>query len=154
MFPSEKGTYVLILMLAESSEIAIGKLGTFGFEAGCYAYVGSAFGRGGLAGRLKHHLRSVRKPHWHIDYLRQAGQVCEVWSVASETVYEHEWAGQLSAMAGAKIPVVGFGASDCRCVSHLIYMPQKPQTKVLSDIEVSIEVVTICDEGHHHGSGE
>jgi len=44
--PTEKGTYILILYLNEPAQFTIGKLGTFDFSAGWYAYVGSAFGPG------------------------------------------------------------------------------------------------------------
>lgn len=30
------------------------------------------------------------------------------------------------AMDGATVPVAGFGASDCKCVSHLIYFKVEP----------------------------
>ena len=91
-----KGTYILILYLALPCSLTIGKLGTFDFPGGWYAYVGSAFGSGGLRGRLKHHLAPVTNPHWHIDYLRAAAPVREVWYFAGETPYEHKWATALS----------------------------------------------------------
>lgn len=66
------GTYVLLLSLARPSTLEVGALGTHRLPAGGYAYVGSAFGPGGL-GRVDRHRevaageRSVR--HWHVDYL-------------------------------------------------------------------------------------
>jgi Uri superfamily endonuclease len=90
------------------------------------ADVGSAFGRGGLQGRLKHHLAPAKKPHWHIDYLRQAGMVCVLCYTASETRYELQWADTLRLMPGADVPVPRFGASDCKCEAHLSYLPDKP----------------------------
>lgn len=125
-FPPDKGTYTLILRLDAPANLTIGKLGAFDFPAGWYAYVGSAFGSGGLRGRLKHHLAPVRKPHWHIDYLRTAATVREVWCIASETRYEHTWAAALRAMPGATIPAPRFGASDCKCPSHLIHFAGHP----------------------------
>ena len=99
--PASKGTYILILYLALPCRLTIGKLGTFDFPDGWYAYVGSAFGSGGLRGRLKHHLAPVTNPHWHIDYLRAAAPVREVWYFASETVYEHNWATALLSLPEA-----------------------------------------------------
>lgn len=122
MFPPAKGTYILILHLDEPAHLQIGCLGTFDFAAGWYAYVGSAFGPGGLRGRLKHHLAPVTKPHWHIDYLRAAAPVREVWYCASEIRYEHQWADMLLARPDTTIPVPRFGASDCKCASHLVYL--------------------------------
>lgn len=125
-FPPDKGTYILILRLDAPAHLTIGKRGAFDFPAGCYAYVGSAFGAGGLRGRLKHHLAPVTKPHWHIDYLRAAATVREVWWVASPTRYEHHWAAALIAQPKATIPVSRFGASDCQCTAHLIFFPTAP----------------------------
>lgn len=126
-FTSGKGTYILILRLSEeAAHIITGKLGAFDFPAGYYAYVGSAFGAGGLRGRLKHHLTPVKKPHWHIDYLRQSATICEIWYVASETRHEHQWADMLRVMHGAGVPAPRFGASDCTCESHLIHFSQMP----------------------------
>lgn len=128
---SQKGTYILVLHLEQSIQLTIGKLGQFEFLAGCYAYVGSAFGRGGLRGRLKHHLSPVKKPHWHIDYLRSAAVVREVWYCASDIIYEHAWADTLRSLPDAQILVPRFGSSDCKCESHLIYFPQKPDFTML-----------------------
>ncbi len=124
--PVSKGTYILILRLDEPAHLTIGKRGIFAFLAGWYAYVGSAFGPGGLRGRLKHHLAPVIKPHWHIDYLRRAAPTREIWYLVSETVYEHEWAAALASRSHAAIPVPRFGASDCRCQTHLIHFPKPP----------------------------
>lgn len=125
-FPAHKGTYILVLRLGRFTRLRIGKLGVFDFPAGYYAYVGSAFGSGGLRGRLKHHLAPAKKPHWHIDYLRQGAVVLEVWYIASETRHEHRWSDVLCSMTGAVVPVPRFGASDCRCAAHLARFPEKP----------------------------
>jgi Uri superfamily endonuclease len=132
-FPSNKGTYILILRLSKPAHLTIGKLGVFDFPAGYYAYVGSAFGSGGLQGRLKHHLAPAKKPHWHIDYLRQAGTVCEVWYIASGTHHEHQWADALHSLPDASIPAPRFGASDCKCEAHLSYLPDKPSVDAFSE---------------------
>lgn len=126
MFPSDTGTYILTLHLDAPTHLTIGKRGAFDFAAGWYAYVGSAFGPGGLRGRLKHHLAPVTRPHWHIDYLRAAATVCEVWYLAGKTRHEHRWAEALRSTPGAEIPVPRFGASDCRCASHLVHFADPP----------------------------
>lgn len=127
LLPDEKGTYILILSLRGPKRLTIGRLGTFDFPAGYYAYVGSAYGRGGLRGRLKHHFAPVTKLHWHIDYLRQVASLCEVWHSADETIHEHHWAKILRLMPDAATPVSQFGASDCNCETHLMYFPEKPE---------------------------
>jgi Uri superfamily endonuclease len=151
-FPSHKGTYILILHLGKPAQLTIGKLGVFDFPAGYYAYVGSAFGAGGLRGRLKHHLVPAKKPHWHIDYLRQGATVLEVWYVASETCYEHQWADALRSMPGAVLPAPRFGASDCRCAAHLIRFPEKPELELFCD-QVGIGgEIQLCVEKTDHSA--
>ena len=88
---TETGTYVLLLQLPVDEQLTIGKLGTFDFPAGWYTYVGSAFGSGGLVGRLKHHMKPVEKPHWHIDYLRQSARLMEIWLSPNTERHEEEW---------------------------------------------------------------
>lgn len=119
--PKAPGTYVLWLKLDAPAQVSIGRLGVFDFPAGVYAYVGSAFGPGGLRGRLKHHLSPVKKPHWHIDYLRQAAPCVGVSFQAHPERYEHAWAATLASLPGVGQPVRRFGASDCQCESHLLH---------------------------------
>ena len=57
--PEDKGTYVLIASLAQMKRLEIGRLGTFDIKPGFYAYVGSAFGAGGLRARIGHHQQST-----------------------------------------------------------------------------------------------
>ena len=124
--PADKGTYILLMRLAAPHTIPIGRLGVFDFAAGYYAYVGSAFGSGGLAGRLSHHLKPAPRPHWHIDYLRQIAPLVELCYSASDTRLECVWAAELKQMPGAGIPIPRFGASDCRCEAHLFYFAAAP----------------------------
>ncbi|MCC7449853.1 MAG: GIY-YIG nuclease family protein [Anaerolineae bacterium] len=131
VFPeSGKGTYILVLRLSTPIMLAVGRLGAYPFPAGWCAYVGSAFGAGGLAGRLKHHLTVAPRPHWHIDYLRQVAPVAQVWYRVADLSYEHEWAAQLSAIPGTTIPVPRFGASDCTCAAHLFHFPAPPDFSI------------------------
>lgn len=132
-FPRDKGTYVLILRLDAPAHLTIGRLGAFDFPAGCYAYIGSAFGVGGLRGRLQHHLSPISRPHWHIDYLRAVASVREIWWFASTTRYEHNWADTLRALPGAMLPAPRFGASDCGCASHLIGFGDVPDIQALAE---------------------
>ena len=65
---SNTGVYVLWLYLPQTMSIGIGKLGTFQFDRGVYAYAGSA--QRNLQQRLARHRRLEKKLHWHIDYFR------------------------------------------------------------------------------------
>ena len=77
--PSLPGTYALVLRLSRRMEIVVGRLGVLEAQPGYYVYVGSALGPGGLAARLGRHLRREKTWHWHVDYLRAAAHVEELW---------------------------------------------------------------------------
>jgi Uri superfamily endonuclease len=123
---SAPGTYALILHSSQACRLKVGRLGEMQVWPGFYIYTGSAFGPGGLQGRLAHHLRPPVAPHWHIDYLRQAAEVVEVWAAEGPEKREHAWAQALTACPGCSIPLLRFGASDCRCPAHLVYLPERP----------------------------
>ncbi|MBK8021287.1 MAG: GIY-YIG nuclease family protein [Chloroflexi bacterium] len=144
--PAVRGTYVLLLELPAASRLTVGRLGIIDFPAGWYAYVGSAFGPGGLRGRLKHHLTPVGKPHWHVDYLRQAAHCRELWIVASDAVYEHAAAVALMAQPGAIVVAPRFGASDCGCPAHLIHFAERPDASlVLAQADIRMLAISVGD---------
>jgi Uri superfamily endonuclease len=122
----EKGTYVLILRLDAPCTLFIGGLGDQTLPTGWYAYVGSAQGPGGLAARLRHHLIGTARPHWHIDYLRRSAVPAAIWAFEGAARLEHEWARGLLSVPGARPAVARFGASDCRCQTHLVHFPEAP----------------------------
>lgn len=112
------GTYTLVVRLDTESTIEVGALGQRSFEAGWYAYVGTALGPGGFA-RIERHCeiasgeREVR--HWHIDYLlgHPAASIVDVRR--SEGI---DGECRLATWIEGT-PVDGFGCSDCPCDSHL-----------------------------------
>ncbi|WP_101297207.1 GIY-YIG nuclease family protein [Halegenticoccus soli] len=115
-----KGTYTLVFELPEPTRITVGALGECAFPAGGYAYTGSAFGPGGLD-RVDRHRRiaagerDVR--HWHVDYV--AGHPATTLRTAVTTV-DADVECDVAERLGSG-PVVGFGASDCSCSSHLAH---------------------------------
>jgi Uri superfamily endonuclease len=123
--PTAPGTYALLLELSADSSLAVGSLGLRTFESGVFLYVGSAFGPGGLRARLLHHLLASPRPHWHIDYLRGVASISQVWTTADPRRLECAWSLAAESLRGAH-RVTGFGASDCRCVSHLVGLPRIP----------------------------
>ena len=125
-FPESPGTYVLLLHLRQSAPIQIGRLGLIIFQRGWYAYVGSACGPGGLAGRLGRHLRPEKKLRWHLDYLRVLAEPRRIWYSTAAERLEHAWAAALA--SGGARPIHGFGCSYCRCPSHLFYYRAAPRT--------------------------
>lgn len=122
-FPNAPGTYVLWLRIATSLMLQVGRLGTFEWSPGFYAYVGSAHGPGGLRARLRRHLRTEKTRHWHIDALTTTVPVNGLWFVESLERLECRWVAQFAAQEGVIMPVAGFGASDCACDTHLFSVP-------------------------------
>ena len=123
---SRHGTYALVLAAAHPFEIQVGRLGILRGSRGFYVYVGSAFGPGGLQARVARHYRAVKPLHWHIDALRQAANPVETWYTTDLLPREHAWAQVFLNHPGVSLPLPGFGASDCRCRSHLFYLGVEP----------------------------
>ncbi len=121
--PAAAGTYVVWLRVAGPLRLAVGRLGVQPFAPGLYAYVGSAHGPGGLNARLRRHLRADKPRHWHIDALTAAVRVVALWYAESPECLECHWAGTFVQVADVELPVAGFGASDCACVTHLFVVP-------------------------------
>lgn len=131
------GTYLLVMQADREYEVSIGRLGHMHFAPGHYLYVGSAFGPGGLKARITHHQKIAQHPHWHVDYLRAALPLVAIWYSHDNHKRECQWATILQHMNDMNIPMKGFGASDCRCASHLFHCSELPdmdefQTQLLT----------------------
>jgi Uri superfamily endonuclease len=116
----------LLLELPKPKTFRVGRLGALDFGSGIYAYVGSARGPGGLAARLRHHLRTAKRCHWHIDYLRLKAPLVAIWAgwgSAASCPSECQLAGRLGHEHHFYPPFKGFGSSDCTCHSHLFHWP-------------------------------
>ena len=120
------GTYALILRATDGRRLQVGCLGVLHVHPGYYVYVGSAFGPGGVRARIAHHQRVASRPHWHIDYLRPCTHLEYVWYTYDRQRREHQWAQGFAGLPGAAVPLVGFGASDCACVTHLFCFTERP----------------------------
>lgn len=125
--------------LHQETTITVGKLGTFPFPAGYYLYAGSALG--GLSQRINRYLQGKRNKHWHIDYLLEQAKIIDIWSVITPHLMECQLAKASLVLPGAKVPVKGFAASDCTCLSHLVYLYEKP---TLDTVSKSLEQLTGC----------
>jgi Uri superfamily endonuclease len=126
--PSARGSYILIIRLPERREISVGSLGRLDFEAGYYAYVGSALG--GLKSRLSRHVRRDKTLRGHIDYLLREAAVQEILVFDSQERTERDIA---RLCAGSFRVVRGFGSSDCRCGGHLFYH-EVPMTGIIRSL--------------------
>jgi Uri superfamily endonuclease len=152
---------VLALWLERACRIPVGRLGEFAFPAGWVLYVGSALGPGGLAARLGRHRRrfaSGKRPHWHVDYVREHAVWGGAWARRAGGRLEGDgarrngerlecdWAAALGQRPGARIVVPGFGASDCRCPGHLVHLPALPDEAWMASILGAERVVVGMDE--------
>ena len=112
------GSYPLVVDLAADATLSAGALGERTLPAGAYAYTGSALGSGSFS-RVDRHRRTARGEHdvrhWHVDYLlgHPAARIDRVVRSVGVDV-ECPVAERLPSG-----PIVGFGASDCGCPSHL-----------------------------------
>ncbi len=116
------GTYVLVIEATRAATVEVGSLGDRTFEAGAYAYVGSAFGPGGFSRVDRHRELAAgdrETHHWHVDYLLgHPATRLEAAITFPDADRECELA---TALPGE--PVEGVGASDCDCSAHLLAAP-------------------------------
>ncbi len=115
MIPEYPGVYILITKLPKDCTIRT-KAREFYLKKGFYAYIGSA--KFGIARRIKRYIYGFKKKFWHIDYLLEKGKVLGIYVVKGKDVSECEVARRFSKLF-CSIP--RFGASDCRCKSHLFF---------------------------------
>lgn len=122
-----RGIYTLIIFLSKGACLQIGKLGTRRFPKGYYTYTGSALGVGAssLSRRVFRHLKKEKPKFWHIDFLLayENARVTAVISIQTNKKLECKMNRYLKREGKANVPVMGFGASDCRenCKSHLLH---------------------------------
>lgn len=134
------GSYVLLIEVPRAASLEVGALGEREFDAGAYAYVGSAFGPGGFA-RIDRHRELARGEretrHWHVDYLLgHPATTLEDAITFPDADRECELAGLLPGE-----PVPAFGASDCDCPGHLLAAP---------DSDVVLEAATAAGGVREH----
>lgn len=114
----EHTLYAIRCHLSEEKVITIGKLGTFTFPSGHYLYVGSA--KRNIRARVNRHLKVEKKMHWHFDYLRPYVQVVKV-ETFDGAIGECGLFKRIADENKGILLVKGFGSSDCRCTTHLMY---------------------------------
>jgi Uri superfamily endonuclease len=114
------GIYVLIFHLPEAVTVTIGRRGNLEFQCGWYGYVGS--GKSGVEARVRRHLRTHDRPHWHLDYLMHLGKPTTAIIGHTEESLECPLARHLEALFQV---VPRFGSSDCRCSGHLFHSPKQ-----------------------------
>lgn len=117
--PVMPGAYILVIDLIDPIHLTEGRQ----VKAGRYAYVGSAYGNGGIRARVRRHLRLDKTQHWHIDLLTNMADVNGVLALPGGV--ECIVVAKLRKSTNGTCPLLGFGSSDCRiCESHLIRLPE------------------------------
>ena len=116
-----KGTYCILMRLNSDAVISVGRLGELEFPKGHYVYVGSALNS--LMPRLKRHLSTDKKLHWHVDYFlnHKDVEVVDILYTIDDIKWECKLASSISKNASG---IENFGSSDCKCNSHLFYLKQ------------------------------
>ena len=138
--PTDPGSYLLWYFLPKGQNISVGKFGPQLFKRGWYGYCGSAFGSGGLRGRLKHHLAQSEKCHWHIDYFKAHASLRRLWIHVGYNK-EHDWSRLLLFDCGGQVLCRGFGSSDCSCDSHLIYFSSQAAIAIAGSKISSTDII-------------
>jgi len=117
----DSGVYQLLVYLDRNSQIEIGKLGTINFHKGFYIYTGSA--KKNMFHRLRRHFSQDKKLRWHIDYLLQSGEIVAFYMEKYRTDLECKLNRDSIKRYINSVLIPKFGSSDCKCKSHLIYIP-------------------------------
>jgi len=116
------GAYLLIVDLPRSLALDIPRFRGAVLAGGRYLYCGSAYGPGGLAARIAWHRRQDKPRRWHIDHLTGAGRIVDILEMPNNT--ECALMARLLAVPDTRVPLPGFGNSDCRtCPAHLVAVP-------------------------------
>jgi len=146
-----RGVYTLIIFLSKDISFNVGRLGFQSFPGGYYSYTGSALGVGAtsLSHRILRHLRKEKRNFWHIDSLlaQETAVVMSVVAAPTTRKMECHINSHIKEKCQAKVPVPGFGASDCRknCGSHLLYFGERVTEKEIATLyaEMGCKPITI-----------
>ena len=134
------GTYIVLLWVPAAQQLTIGRLGRQRFQRGYYTYTGSA--KTNLPARLHRHLHGATTRHWHLDYLRPHARVMAWYAFAGGSQPECLLSQQLVPWGTVVMPQ--FGASDCACITHLLYYPRRAQAMAALQ-----QCAESCDAHHY-----
>ncbi len=115
-----KGAYLLLLKNDRTKWIRVGKRRLY-FNRGYYIYCGSAMNN--LERRISRHFSREKRLRWHIDYISVKMHPLMAFAISSEKKIECSLSGTLERTFKG---FDEFGASDCKCRTHLFYSPSDP----------------------------
>ena len=141
--PIGPGAYALAIKIETPVSLLLPSMPSIKIPPGCHIYCGSARGPGGIRARVGRHLMHEKKVRWHVDQLTIPGEIIAVLVAAhsshSNDQTECDLLERALACVGSKIPVSGFGSSDCKiCPAHLVTLA--PDTS-LAGIMMANEVL-------------
>ncbi|MBN2581427.1 MAG: GIY-YIG nuclease family protein [Planctomycetes bacterium] len=117
----DSGFYCLLLHVPRPIYLTAGRLSGTHVEPGFALYVGRA--RKNLFARLARHMRRRKPRRWHIDYFFPAATPLGAFVLTDGGLSECAIADRLARRPAVRRIIPGFGASDCRCKGHLLWMP-------------------------------
>jgi len=118
----KSGVYQLLIEIPKAPRIRIGNLGYLKFNPGLYIYTGRA--RGKLFPRLRRHFTREKIHFWHIDYLLEHARILAYHIEPFMSGFECRLNKSTKAFYPESEYIPAFGSSDCKCLSHLIYLPE------------------------------
>lgn len=131
-----KGVYILFLRVLKDTKVKVGSLGLVSFSAGVYAYVGSA--QNNVEARVMRHFRKHKTLRWHIDYLLSSEEVKPQYAIVFPLPRKYECVIAEFLQGTRSQKISRFGASDCRCKSHLFNI--KSQSRLIRELEKSLKL--------------
>jgi len=135
-----RGNYTIVILLNAPTCIQMSKKGQVKLDKGYYAYTGSALGHGAvsLRRRVARHFKKTKRKHWHIDNLLAVETASIRAVVAAPSIENRECkiTDLIKNIDGTTIPIIGFGASDCKhnCKSHLVQLGQNSSLEKIVDV--------------------
>jgi len=75
----------------------------------------------GFHKRLPRYRQGIERAFWHIDYLLKEAELIDIICIEAEEKIECEIAKAISHICGMRVVAEKFGASDCKCRTHLFY---------------------------------
>ncbi len=115
-----RGGYILLLKNGMTRKIRVGKRILY-FDKGYYIYCGSAMND--LEKRVSRHFSKEKKFRWHIDYISVEMQPLIAFAISSDKKIECSLSEILKEFFRG---FDEFGASDCKCKTHLFYSSSDP----------------------------
>lgn len=132
----DRSSYSIILRLNSNKKLEVGSLGTIFLVKGFYVYNGSAYGTGGLASRIKHHVKKRKKLHWHIDYLTSDNE-CKILRVIAFKKRNLERKVSLEMLREREfVGIPKFGSTDDKIArTHLFLISAKSEKEALEKVK-------------------